>query len=404
MKRRFSIVLILILPLFSLAQENLSDQEILTLIERHKPSNSGVPEDIKNRLGATHMNGQYFLSDEPFIIEGAKKVQELGYGMLKLWFYKDEGNQRGYEYNSEWGLTKSMTLTDMAKHPYYKEIFEMPFSVFCLNIKEGFSAASEQDQSAKLQKVEEEFFALTRYLVTTYEDREITFILSNWEGDWAMRGGTSKVSKWRKDSIPTDAPIRVKNMINWVNARQSGVNRARTEFPDSKCKVFNAVEVNKVFDGVTDGMPTITTDVLPKVKVDMVSWSAYDGKSTDGIKMYRGIDYIRQYMVPTDYMEGEKVVFIGEINEHENVEDRTRESVWEFCDLIMGVYLAQDIPYVFYWELYSNDTKEGPKDQSRVRTADEMRGNWLVRPDESHGWAQQYFDNLFSQVKRQSND
>ena len=145
----------------------------------------------------------------------------------------------------------------------------------------------------------------------------------------------------------------------------------------------------------------MTTSVLPNVKVDMVSWSAYDGKSPDGVKMYRGIDYIRQYMKPTEYMQGEKVVFIGEINQHENVGGRTRESVQEFCDLIMGVYLAQNIPYIFYWELYSNDTKTGIKIQDRNHSADEMRGNWLIRPDGSPGWAQEYFSELLQKSERQ---
>jgi hypothetical protein len=36
-------------------------------------------------------------------------------------------------------------------------------------------------------------------------------------------------------------------------------------------------------------MPTITTDGLPKVKVDMVSWSAYDGKFPDGLKLYKEV-------------------------------------------------------------------------------------------------------------------
>lgn len=394
--------LIFLFPVLTTAQSNLSDPEVSQIIERHRPSRSGVPEDIKGRLGATHMNGQYYLTDEPFIIEGARKVNELGYGVLKLWFYKDNGNQRGYKYNSDWGLTRSMTLEELARHPYYREVFDMDFSVFTLNIKEGLHPASIEEQQARLKQVQAEFYSLTKYLLETYQDREITFILSNWEGDWAMRGGTSKVSGWSKENIPDDAPIRVANMISWVKARQAGVDQARRDSPTSKCKVYNAIEVNKVFDGVIDGMPTITTDVLPQVKVDMVSWSAYDGKSPDGVKMYRGIEYIRQHMNPTDYMKGEKVVFIGEINQHENVDGRTKESVTEFCDLIMGVYLAQNIPYVIYWELYSNDTKEGPKDQSRVLSAEELRGNWLIRPDGSHGWAQQYFDTLLAQAGQKS--
>lgn len=288
----------------------------------------------------------------------------------------------------------------MAQHPYYKEVFVMPFKTFALNIKYGYAGASIDDQKENLQRVETEFYELAKYLLNNYRERDVTFILSNWEGDWMMRGGVSQVSKWRKDSIPADASIRVQNMIDWITARQKGVARARKELGESNCKVYNAVEVNKVFDGIWEGMPSITTDVLPHVKVDMVSWSAYDGKSPDGVKMYKGIEYLRHYMNPTPYMKGEKVVFIGEINEHENRNGRTEEYVKNFCDIIMGVYFAQQIPYIFYWEIYANETKIGIKLQDRNHSSEELQGNWLIRPDGTHGWAQEYFDNLLLESQR----
>jgi D-alanyl-D-alanine carboxypeptidase len=84
----------------------------------------------------------------------------------KLWFAKAEGNAGGYRYNSDWRLTKSMTLKDLARHEYYKTVFDMPFSVFALNINEGFGGASEEDQTKTLSRVENEFFELTWYLLS----------------------------------------------------------------------------------------------------------------------------------------------------------------------------------------------------------------------------------------------
>ena len=404
MRKIIYIVFLLVNVCFVNAQkfvsDNLSDEQILELINMHRPSKGGeIPSDLKYRLGATHVNGQYHLTDEPFIIEGAKKVQELGYGILKLWFYKADGQAHGYKYNSEWNLIKTMSLKELANHKYYEEVFEMPFKVFALNIKDGFAGESTENQTKNLKRVEDEFYDLTAHFLNKYKDREVSFILSNWEGDWMLRGGTSAKSQWRKDSVSPNSPVRVKNMIEWVKARQKGVSRARIAFNDSKCKVYNAVEVNKVYDGIIHSMPSITTSVLPHVKVDMVAWSAYDGKSNDGVKMYKGIDYLRHYMNPTPYMKGEKVVFIGEINEHENRNNRTKTYVQNFVDVIMGVYLAQDIPYIFYWELYSNDTKTGSKRQDKVLKAQDLAGNWLIRPDGSFGWAQKYFNNLLKKAK-----
>jgi hypothetical protein len=379
---------------------NLTDQQILELIQKNRPSKRKVlPADLKNRLGATHMDGQYCFTSEPYIIEGAKKLNELGYGILKLWFAKGNGNAGGYRYNSDWKLTRTMTLKELAQHPYYKEVFDMPFKVFALNINDGFGGASTDDQTQTLNRIETEFYDLTIYLLTLYKGRDVAFILEMWEGDWTLRGGTQPSAKWKENGVPADAPVRVKNMIDWVTARQKGVDRARNEITNSKCMVYNAIEVNRVFDGLED-IPTLTTSVLPQLKVDMVSWSSYDGRTLDGLLMYKGIDIIRQHLVPTPYMKGKKVVFIGEVGRPENIENQTRESIREFWDLNMGVYLAQDIPYIIQWELFCNEPKVGPRTQDRNKTTDELRGFWLIRPDGSKGWAQEYFEEILAKSKR----
>lgn len=384
----------------SQSQGSLSDQQILELINKSRPSKGGaVPADLKNRLGATHMDGQYCFTNEPYIIEGAKKMHELGYGILKLWFAKGNGNAGGYKYNSDWKLTKTMTLKDLAQHPYYSEVFDMPFKVFALNINDGFANASTDDQTQTLTRVENEFYDLTKFLLEKYKKRDVTFILEMWEGDWTLRGGTQPSAKWKEVGVPADAPVRVKNMIDWVTARQKGVDRARAEIKKSKCLVYNAIEVNRVFDGL-EGIPTLTTSVLPKVKVDMVSWSSYDGRTADGLLMYKGIDIIRQNLVPTAYMKGKKVVFIGEVGRPENIENQTRESIREFWDLNMGVYLAQNIPYIIQWELYCNEPKVGPRTQDRNKTNDELRGFWLIRPDGTKSWAQEYFEELLAKSNK----
>jgi hypothetical protein len=376
---------------------SLTDQQILEKINKSRPSLGGpIPKNFKNMIGATHMDGQYYFTKEPYIIEGAKKMNELGYGILKLWFSKANGNAGGYKYNADWKLTRSMSFRELAEHPYYNEVFNMPFKVFALNINEGFGGASTEDQTDRLKRIEGEFYELTKYLITQFKQRDVTFILELWEGDWFMRGGTQPSAHWKKGEVPADASIRVKNMVDWLTARQNGVDRARKEMGKSKCKVYNAAEVNKVYDGM-EGIPTITTDVLPKVKVDMVSWSAYDGKSADGLKMYKGIEYIRQHLNPTSYMKGKKVVFIGEIGEPENMNNQTRESIRKFWDVMLGVYLAQNIPYIIHWELYCNENKDGsPRMQERNKTAEELRGFWLIRPDGSKGWAQEYFEEILS--------
>ena len=396
----FFLTLVIIVKSQNLPLASHSDEQILMLIEKNRPSKSDkISVNLRNSLGATHMDGQYSFTQDPYIIEGAKKMQELGYGILKLWFTKAEGNPGGYKYHSDWKLSKTMTLLDLARYPYYDSVFSMPFKVFALNINDGYAGASAEDQTPTLVRIENEFYDLTKYLIKKYQDRDVTFILEMWEGDWTLRGGTQPSSRWKEIGVPADANVRVKNMIDWVTARQKGVDRARNETKTGKCKVYNAIEVNRVFDGM-EGIPTLTTSVLPNVKVDMVSWSSYDGKSTDGLKMYKGIDYIRQHIHPTDYMKGQKLVFIGEVGEPENINKQTRESIRSFWDLMMGVYLAQKIPYIIFWELFCNEPKVGPRTQDRNKIAEELRGFWLIRPDGSKGWAQEYFEEIMSKSNR----
>lgn len=386
----------LFLAFLYLGEGYAQEQEIQEVIEQHRPTKGGwIPADIKYRLGATHVGGKYCLTNEPFIIEGAKKLQGLGYGILKLWFAAGEGNPKGYVYHSDWKISKRTTLAELARHPYYKACFEMPFKVFALSISEGFPGNRSGDQTAGLKKTEEDIYQLSLYLLRHYRDREVTFIIQNWEGDWLLRGGTGSEAHWEKNGPAADWELRVTRMCEWIRARQRGVNRARTEFPETRCKVYHAVEANRVFDGM-NGIPAVVTHVLPEVEVDMVSWSAYDGISEDGIKLYKGISYLKQHIRPTAYMGGNKVVFIGEIGYPENMANRTREGVRRMWDTFMAVFLACDIPYIFHWELYCNELKSDEFDRKQYpsRSADDMRGFWLIRPDGSKSWAQEYLESV----------
>ena len=372
------------------------EPEIRNTIEKFRPTNGcRIPADIKFRLGATHVGGKYCLTEEPFIIEGAKKLNELGYGIIKLWFANGEGNPKGYMYHSDWKVTRQTTLKELAEHPYYRRCFDMPFSVFALSISDGFPGNSTKDLTVSLAKTEEDIYRLSLYLLQTYRDREITFIIQNWEGDWLLRGGTGPDAHWEINGAPADWKLRVENMCKWVNARQRGVDRARAEVKGGKCKVYHAVEANRVMDG-RNGVPSVATHVLPGVEIDMVSWSAYDGVSEDGVKMYEGICFLKQNMRPTAEMNGKKVVFIGEIGYPENMANRTKEEVVRMWDTFMAVYLALDIPYVFHWELYCNELKADEFDRKQYpsRSAADMRGFWLIRPDGSKSWAQEFLESV----------
>ncbi|MBN8664802.1 MAG: hypothetical protein J0L83_09520 [Chitinophagales bacterium] len=389
-----------------------NDYKIIRLIQKHQPLKGGkIPKDIRQKLGATHVAGKYYFSNKPYLIEGADKLIELGYGIGKFWFRKDPGT--GYYYNSDWKLPKELSLAELVNHPYWREVFQMPFSTIALSV-DG-AGVKTTNTSAKLE--EEEFYQLAKTLLERYKDRKITFILHNWEGDWVMRGGTGDNARWSRKAgelfkavdgdrytvlVPSDSTERINAMALWFNARQRGVDRARMEVKDSKCQVFHAIEVNKVLDS-QNGIPGIVNSVLPIVKTDMVSWSCYDGMDSTGLALYKGIQYIKKYLQPTDYMRGQKIVFLGEIGIPEQRYEglMTKQSVIDKWDIYIGVCLALKVPYIMQWELFCNEPKnEALRKLTDTRLTDEMRGFWLIRPDGTKSFAGAYFEQLLNNAGR----
>lgn len=406
-------VIILILCLIFIANiskgndkiKPLSDKQIINQIEINRPSKGAkIPSDIKTRLGATHVAGKYYFTNEPYLIEGCKKMTEMGYGVVKLWFRKNTG---GYSYNSNWNVTKEITLKELAQHPYWATCFDMPFTTIALSLDGAGIKTTDETAS----KEENEIYELTKYLLEKYKNRNLTFILHNWEGDWMMRGGTGDYARWTRKAgqlikavdgdrytvlVPADSTERINGMAKWFNALQKGVNRARDEIKNSKCKVYHAIEANKVMDS-QEGIPGIVNSVLPLVEVDMVSWSSYDGLDATGLKLYKGIEYIRQNIRPTKFMKGKKVVFLGEIGiPEQRYEGLTeKDPVIARWDAYIGVCLALNVPYLIQWELFCNEPKnEELRKLNETRKTDEMRGFWLIRPDGTKSFVGEYFEKL----------
>ncbi len=387
MRKIFSTIL-LILVTWSLTGQT-SDSDILTIIEKHRPLNGGaIPQDIKNRLGATHAGGKYYLTNEPFIIEGAKKIEELGFGVVKFFLSKEKGEMASYPYNSKWNLPKNATWVDVIKHPYFEKVLEMNFSTVILNITDHAGQLSLQAPNYNASS--EEIYELGKFLLTRYKDRELTFIIKNWEGDWVLRGN------FKQDWATYDENakrLRVKNMTNWLESRQAAVEDARKDVKNTKSKLYLAVEANKVMDSMK-GITGVANSILPNIKVDMVSWSSYDGLKNP-VDFYKGIEYLKKQLNPTKYMQGKKTVMIGEIGIPENTEESKKTDITARWDALIGVCLALDVPYVVHWEVYCNEPKDGKQKQFYpVRTESEMKGLWLIKPDGTKGISCNYLQQV----------
>lgn len=362
-------------------------EDIRARVRAARPLHGGaIPADLSSKLGLTHYDGHYHLTDEPFLVEGAKAIHRLGMRVAKFWLREDD--LPGYGYHSK--LHEAMPsgrLVDVLRHEEYARALALPFETVFLEVfplvgnKQTFFSGTND-----FADEEDQFHEVATWLQRTYRDRDITFILQHWEGDWMLRreeGGT-----WGQ--VPAaEVDRRCDAFIRWLAARQRGVERARREAAGSKCKVLHAAEVNRVWDGMK-GLPTLTNRVLPHVALDLVSWSSYDGMASEE-STWQGIEIIRHHMRPSP-LTGQKTVYIGEIGKPEK--GVAASEIVEWWDRAMGVCLAMDIPYIVHWELYCNEPADGTKSDRRPRKADEMRGFWYLRPDGSLSHGGRYLDTL----------
>lgn len=382
-------------------------RDILATVNRHRPLRGAtIPADISRRLATAHVSGRYHFTNEPFVVEGVKRIHSLGYGGAKLWF---SSINRAYRWNSQWNLAEHYTLLELAQHPYFRAALEQPLSFFALEVypannpKVKAVATHSVSPNTDFAVDEQQIYELAKHLLETYRARDVTFVLQNWEGDWMFRGDVRK--QWLAGEYP-ELELRVEIFRKWFDARQRGVERARAEVKDTKCRVFHAIELNKVIDSLK-GIPTLATHVLPLVRPDFISWSAYDGMRTDkhdgdetAVGLWQGIDIIKHYAKTTQVAaDGRAAVYIGEAGVPEEL--HPEQATVDIMDATLGVVLAREMPWLFHWELYCNERKDG----DRVRlpgpdTAEELRGFWLVKPDGSLGYTGKYFDEVLTHAGR----
>jgi len=325
--------------------------------------------DLRDVIGVTHVAGKYHLTDKDFLNEGADRVLALGSRVIKLYLMVPP--ERNYPFNSQWPMVR--TLVDLARTPYYRSMFEKPFTTYILTTysighpdhywKSGITDKQARDE-------EEQFYRLARYLLTTYRGSNKRFVLQHWEGDWAIRGGY--------DPKIDPSPKAISGMIRWLGARQKGVERARSEIRPRDVQVFHAAEVNLVKIALRDSRPTVTNKVLPHTRVDLVSYSAWDTQG-DPALLRSALDFIARH-TPDRGPFGNRNVYLGEFGLPEN--NHSREKVRRTIRGAAKTAVDWGCPWVVYWQVYCNEARRQP-----VRSNDDVRGFWLIRPDGSKTWA-----------------
>jgi hypothetical protein len=356
-------------------------------------------QSLADRLGCTHVSGTYNFTDKNFLDEGTDRILELGMRTVKLYLANPE---RHYPFNSDWPK-EFRSPAEIAAHPYYRAVFEKPFrtyilTVFSIHRESGFGeyrdGFTDEEYAEEARQIEE----LATYFLRTYRRSDKTFIVQNWEGDWAIRGNTDR----SVEADPSEEAAR--GMVRCINARQEGVDRARKRAGRTQAKVYHACEVNLVSFAI-QGRRSVTNNVLPHTHCDLYSYSAYDTiglASNDPAKgraaLREALDYIAA-KAPDSEAFGEKNIYIGEFGWPQVVSKKdphaSPEKNLNVIRTTVEVGLEWGCPYLVYWQIYDN---EWLIEKGRP-TNDEVRGFYLIKPDGTKALAWDYFESLLKPQK-----
>ena len=370
---------------------------------QHKDLNTQkhTPEQLRDIIGVTHVNGQYYLTDKDFLCEGADQILALGSRVIKVWFDKPSDS---YRFNSEW--PKADSMVEIAQSPYFRKLFDKPFTTYILMcFSMGRPGGYFRDGLTDEQRADEQkqFYALAKYLLTTYKGSGKTFVLQHWEGDWLIRGN------FNKDVDPE--PKAIQGMIDWLNARQAGVDQARQELGQAgpaswhwpslagdgraHVRVYHAAEVNRVVASMEQGRCGMVNAGLPHTRLDLVSYSAWDSATEhfqDPNVLRRALDFIAAN-VPDSPDFGDRNVYIGEFGMPEN--EFSAGQIHKAIPNAVNTALDWGCPYIVYWQIYCNELRPG-KGPPPIKNNDDVRGFWLIKPDGSKARTWDYFYSLLN--------
>ena len=366
-------------------------------------ANADVPERparLADILGSTHTGGWYYFTEKDYLNEGADELLSMGMRTIKIWFNTNPANN--FPYKSNWPADLK-TMTEVAQTPYYQELFNKPFHHYILEAGEGSKVNWKNGMAEdEVALVENEFYEVAKYFLTTYQGTGKTFVLQNWEGDAAL-----EVKK-----IPANqVEAALNGMADWLNARQDGITRARNEIGMNGVKVVGAAEVNLApskYEIYTQ--PLVIDRVVPYTHMDLYSLSSWGtGLPSNVTSLIEKLDYLKA-KAPDSELYGSSNIMLGEFGAYENIykltgntypalEGNSGDSQLYFNKKQLEQALDWGVVYALYWQLYCNGLAENVTLQ-RPQTAtsnDQLRGVWMIRPDGSKTPTYDYFKHLLEE-------
>ena len=287
-------------------------------------------------IGTQTIGPSYSFGSSNKLIASAEAIEAMGSNLLKISFNPDK---YGLEANS------ASTLVEVARdNPSFEQVLDMDFNYYFFWVrsnalwKDGYSEAERSNDSIQIKD-------LTSYLLTKFNNTGKQFFLGHWEGDWYLLDNYDTDSDASQESID--------NMIKWYSTRQNAVDEAIASTPHENVSVYHYAEVNRVRDALIDGKKRVINEVIPHVNVDYVSYSSYDVQRLGQTDYSETLNYIEQQLSPKPTIEGKRV-FIGEMGLNATTQTSTGSEHEMRNREILKKALVWGVPFVLYWEMYSN--------------------------------------------------
>ena len=408
-----------------------SKSAITAAIDAYDPNEGIDVSQIKDIFGASNIAGWYNFTSKPFMEEGLDFYEQFGATSIKTTLTTENDKMyKAYTFNNTWPSFN--TLKEVAQHPQVDALFQRAHikthTFWTTTRNKGDWKKGPDIDHASFINEEQQFYDLTKHLLETYGSMDKVFVYQNWEGDWMLRG---QGVIWENSNnnnyqpVPDDVQWNIEGMARMFRARQRGTERARKEHLSANAKVFHGIEFNKLWwnDSGTrktmmdSDIPCVIADVASKTRLDLTSWSAYDGgwsnnDNPHGHAMWKGLEMARYFTNETKAINSNFPVQIGEfaINENPPYNGNNTQSVIENrYGRYIGVALGLGIPNFYLWNLYCSVQQGGPSGhtwEKGVQYEDAflyewMDGKWLIEPDGSWGHAA-YF--LMSQWQQNPNN
>jgi hypothetical protein len=273
----------------------------------------------------------HFTSDSPFL-ESAKAMHALGSNIMKFNIGREPQAESdavlgmGFKYYFLWFRSSSIWWNGLS--------------------------ATERDEEYRTT------YDMTRSLLTRFNGTGKEFYLGHWEGDWYL------LPNYDTNYVPTDTNCN--GMVDWFNVRQDAIEAAKRDVAHNNVAVFQYAEVNRVRDAM-EGKRRVANCVLPRTRVDYVSYSAYDVQEMSQANIDSTLNYLVSQLPAKSGLSSPRV-FIGEFGLAAIKFDYDGARHEAANRTILSKFLRWGAPFVLYWEMYNNEiTPEGAH-----------RGFWLI--------------------------